>query len=132
MKKYFLLLAIAALNGCATVGKYQQACEATYENFSDMVSCLKSSARSDSRMADNARVRLYLMKADQLVAQVNDKELTETDARLQLQETYLGLKNQETTERDRQTLIQSITKPRTTDTTCTAFGNTANCKTSQY
>jgi hypothetical protein len=83
-------------------------------------------------MADNARVRLYLMKADQLVAQVNDKELTETDARLQLQETYLGLKNQETTERDRQTLIQSITKPRTTDTTCTAFGNTANCKTSQY
>lgn len=132
MKKLILLLAAVALGGCATVGKYQQACEAKYENFSEMVSCLKTSTRSDSRMAGDARIRLYLMKADQLVAQVNANQLSETDARLQLQETYLGLKNQETSEKERQALIQSITKPKTTDTSCTAFGNTSNCKTTQY
>jgi hypothetical protein len=132
MNRYFLLLLALILSGCATVGIYQQDCEVPHSDFGGMVACLKSSVLSDSRMNGDGRVRLYLLKADQLVAKVNAKEIEELDARVQLQEIYLGLKSQETAEGQRNAEIQALTKPKTIDTTCTTFGNSANCKTNQY
>jgi hypothetical protein len=132
VKIIFLLIITIIVSGCATVGSYQQDCEAIHTDFAGMVGCLKTSVQSDSRIKDDGRVRLYLLKAEQLLVKVKSKEIDELDARAQLQEIYVGLKNQETSERQRNAEIEALTKPTTTDTNCTVYGNSANCKTRQY
>lgn len=82
------------LSGCATVGSYQQECEIQHKAFSDMVNCLNSSVYSDSRLAGSAFVKLYVLKAEQLSKKVSNGEMSEIDARVELQQTYVGLKQQ--------------------------------------
>lgn len=85
---------VLILSGCATVGSYQQECETKYQAFPDMVNCLNSSVHSDSRMAGSPLIKLYMLKAEQLSKKVSNSEMSEIDARVELQQTYVGLKQQ--------------------------------------
>lgn len=132
MRILISIFLIFFVSGCSTVGSYQVECEELHAEFKDQVECLKASVHNDSRIRGDGRVRLYLAKADQLVFKVESGELKELDARVELQEYYLALKNDETAERQRDAAIKLMKEPENTNTTCTVYGNTANCKTKQY
>ena len=113
------------ISGCATVGSYQAECEKGNTAFSDVVQCLKMSVASDSRpgMAKDARVKLYLLKAEQLSQKVQSREISDIDAKVALQELYVRLKRDENADVD--SILANM--PRTSRTNCTAFGNNINC-----
>ena len=125
-----VLLLVLSISGCATVGSYQSACEQEYSKLSDIVACLKKKIASDSRasMKRDARVKLYLLKADQLVQYVQQGKLSEIDARVALQELYVRLK------RDEQAEIQDIIAnlPKRTNANCRSFGASVNCTSTTY
>ncbi len=122
IKKIAVTFVAILVSGCATVGSYQTECEQKNAAFADVVQCLKTSIASDSRtgMAKDARVRLYLLKADQLSQKVQNREIAEIDARVALQELYVQLKRDSDAE---------TSMPETTRTNCTAYGNKVNCVT---
>lgn len=91
----FLLVVSFFFVGCATVGSYQAECEQKNTEFKNIVQCLKISTSSDSRMINNPKIKLYLLKADQLNQKIENKEISEIDAKLELQEYYLKLKQNE-------------------------------------
>ena len=100
-KKFLLILSIGVLlSGCATVGSYQSQCEKQNAAFADVVTCLKTALAADWRpaMSTDAKVKLYLLKADQLSQMVQKGEISELDARVKLQELYVHLKQIEDTE----------------------------------
>lgn len=89
----FVTSAFILLNACATVGSYQDACEQQYAAFPDVVVCLKAKLSADWRpAARDSRVKLYLLKADQLSQMVQKGEMSEINARVALQELYVKLK----------------------------------------
>ena len=132
MKKLAVLLLATAISGCATVGSYQQDCEVNNNSFDGMVQCLKKSAYSDSRMKNDSRIKYYLLNAEKLSQSVQSNEISEIDARIQLQEIYLSLKGQEMTEQQKNAQIYQMLKPKTTNTSCTSHSNSLNCNTIQY
>jgi len=115
--KYINAIFTFALSSCVSVGNYQTACEQMNSSFPEVVQCLKTSLASDARMAGNAKVKLYTLKADQLSQMVQKKELSEIDARVALQELYVRLKRHEDSENT------------TTQTNCYSIGNSINCTT---
>jgi len=72
-----------------------------HSDFSEMVLCLKTAIAEDRRpaMSSDARVKLYVLKAEQLRQQVQRGELTDLEARLALQELYVRLRQEENVER---------------------------------
>ena len=124
-RKFTVAFFAILVGGCASIGSYQAECEKRSEAFAEIVQCLKASVASDSRpgMSKDARVKLYLLKADQLSQKVQSKEISELDAKVALQELYVRLK------RDKNADIDSIlaSMPKTTRTNCTAYGNNVNC-----
>ena len=66
-----------------------------------MVECTKTSLSQYPRLIGNPRVKLYILKADQLVQMLNNKEITDIDARVVLQELYVRLKNEQNIDIDR-------------------------------
>jgi|SRR3989344_91680 len=123
MKHILVLTIVGVLVGCASVGSYQEQCEKQHVAFSNMVLCLKTAISSNSRSAKDARVKLYLLKADQLSEQVQKGKISELDARVALQELYVVLKRDENTEQS----IANMSKSKTTR--CTGFGNNVTCTT---
>ena len=101
MKKAVTFCLTILLVGCATVGDYQAKCEDSNKRFSEMVECTKTSLSQDPRLIGNPRVKLYILKADQLVQMLNNKEITDIDARVVLQELYVRLKNEQNIDIDR-------------------------------
>lgn len=126
MKHILALTIVGVLAGCASVGSYQEQCEIQHAAFSDMVRCLKTTISSNSRAAEDARVKLYLLKAEQLSQQVQKGEIGELDARVSLQELYVLLKRDENAEAGN--AIASMPKTKTTRCT-TGLGNSIRCTT---
>lgn len=115
------------LAGCATVGKMQAGCEATTTTFPEMAECLKVKVAGESRMKNNSEVKLYLLKADQLSERVKQGTISEIDARVELQQLFVQLKHQETTEGSAAAAAYNASKPKTTR--CYPVGNTVQCNT---
>lgn len=121
MRLAIVVLAIG-LGGCMTVGQLQTGCEANSQTFPEMAACLRNAvASSDStRMQNSPEVKLYLLKADQLAQRVQNREISDLDARVELQQLYVNLRNQERINR-------AAGGPRTTN--CYAVGNSVQCNT---
>lgn len=125
-KFIFPATVVGLLVGCATVGTYQTQCESRHAAFPEMVLCLKDALASDRRnpMSD-AKVKLYVLKADQLSQMVLKGEINDLDARVALQELYVRLGRDEDV--DINNILANMPKTRTTD--CTALGNSIRCRT---
>lgn len=94
MKK-FLVISILLLSGCAKVSDYQASCEQRYSKLSDMANCLDSSIKSDSRMATASTPKLYVLAAKMLGQGVDNGQISDAQARLQLQSLYVQMQNNE-------------------------------------
>ena len=103
------------LTGCATIGAKQSACEQKYSSFEKIVNCTKKSVSSDLQ-TNNAMVKLYFLKGDQLVEKVKKGEMSELDARTEWQTLYVQLQAMEDSNKIKQT-------------NCYATGNDLNCTT---
>jgi hypothetical protein len=87
--------------GCATIGSYQAECEKKHAAFPEVVACLKEAVASDSRpeiYKSSPELKLYLLKAEQLSQRVQRGEISDLDARVELQQLYveMGRSNQQT------------------------------------
>ncbi|MEY0031233.1 hypothetical protein AB7W76_21780 [Providencia rettgeri] len=94
MKKMLIALSLL-LAGCAKVSDYQNKCEIQNEKLSQVATCLNNSVSSDSRMANSPQVKMYILAAKYLGEKVDAGEITDTQARLELQNFYIALQNQE-------------------------------------
>ena len=109
IKVVLVVSACALLSGCTSVGKIQAGCEQTSPTFPELATCLRTSiAGSDSsRMQNSPEVKLYLLKADQLSERVKKREISDLDARVELQQLYLDAKV------EMQTLFVNLRGPET-------------------
>lgn len=97
MNKLILILPIF-LAGCAKVSDYQTKCEQQYQKFSDMASCLDNSVKTDSRMSGAATSKLYVLTAKMLGEGVDQGKISDSQARLELQNLYVNMQRQESVE----------------------------------
>ena len=111
MKRLIIALAVS-LGGCATVthvgvGELQTECEFKTKTFPEMANCLKLSIETHPRCRglldttkvssktcfrygpNDSSVKLYLLKAEQLSQGVQKKEISDLDARVELQKLYV-------------------------------------------
>ena len=109
MKRLIIVLAMS-LGGCATVvgvGDLQTECESKTKTFPEMANCLRLSietfpqchsqidrAKVSSKTCfdlspNDSFVKLYLLKSDQLSQGVQKKEISDIDARVELQKLYV-------------------------------------------
>ncbi len=148
MKKYLVLVSLLVA-GCAKVGDYQNQCEQRYAKLSDVATCLDGNVRNDYRLSRAAAPKLYVLTAKQLGQAVDEGQMTDTQARVELQKVYLDLQRQDATsqaelqkrladinESNKQLILSQPTytaPPVQTNpiktTTCTAYGNSVNCQT---
>ncbi len=98
MKKLLVLIPFL-ITGCAKVSDYQTSCEQRYAKLSDMATCLDSSIKSDSRMASEPTPKLYALAAKMLGQGVDQGQISDAQARVQLQSLYIQMQN---SERDQQ------------------------------
>ena len=137
MKKFYYVILCLILAGCATAGQYQAECEKIYPQFGDMVSCLKERVNADwrsNRPGDQPFVHRYLLEADKLAAMVQNKQISEIDARIRLSDLYMQLRNTQNAESQaamgmwqRQQMINNMNKP--VNTNCYGAGNSVHCQT---
>ncbi|MCG3463458.1 hypothetical protein L7G72_16775 [Xenorhabdus bovienii] len=153
MKK-LLLLAPFILIGCVTkVSDYQAMCEQQYSRLSDMANCLDASIRNDKYLSMSTSPKLYTLTAKSLGEDVDQGKISDTKARLELQNLYVNLQRQESADQmtRHQALQQSnlnskaiqamqainnkaapqpiYTPPprKNVTTNCIKLGNTVNC-----
>ncbi|MDO8597907.1 MAG: hypothetical protein Q7R45_14955 [Sulfuricaulis sp.] len=129
-----LALICLVLASCTTVGQIQASCEATSKTFLALADCLKVAiADSDSsRMKNSPEVKLYLLKAEQLSQRVRNNEMSDLDARVELQTLYVNIKGQEDANRAARAAASAAGRaassaggPKTA--TCFPVGNTVQC-----
>ncbi|MEQ9869204.1 hypothetical protein ABRP77_07965 [Pectobacterium odoriferum] len=151
--KYVIAALPLLLVGCAKVSDYQAGCEQRYSKLSDMATCLDISIKNDSRMGSAATPKMYVLAAKLLGQKVDNGEISDARARLELQSLYVNMQRQEQADNmaQSQALQQSASAyqnqqksaqqtyidtynalkpaPRVqTNTTCQALGNTVNCQ----
>jgi len=157
MNKYFLLCCLF-LTGCAKVGDYQEKCEQRYSKLSEVASCLDSSIKGDSRLSAASSPKLYVLAAKYLGQKVDNGDISDAQARLELQNLYVNMQRQEQTDQiaQSQAVQQALLNAQTvntlqsieqrnrqpaympqaparvdTNTNCnTGFGNTITCNSS--
>lgn len=83
--KAVALILLVGLTGCATVASRQVSCEQRTTTFPDIAQCLKA-AVGQPRIPET---KLYLLTAEQLSEKVQRHEMSDTDARVELQRTYM-------------------------------------------
>lgn len=135
-KKHLALYFIVFLIGCSSVsiGKIQTTCESMYSSFQQVISCTKDSLRAQRPNAFNfAEVKFYFLKADELVDAINRGQITEIQAKVQLQQVYLNLKAssdaQSQAAMNTMLQLQQIqNQQRPVNTNCTTFGSSVNCR----
>ena len=128
MRLVVLALSLAALTGCATVANYQAECERSNPAFGGTVACLERTFAENPRLGNNPRGKLYILKAKQLSQQVDAGQKSELDARVELQQLYVELRNQELNEMDDPIIIQPAAQP-VLRTTCSTIGGVTSCTT---
>ncbi|MGX8939803.1 hypothetical protein ACWWJF_03220 [Symbiopectobacterium sp. Eva_TO] len=83
------------LVGCAKVSDYQTGCEQRYSKLSDMATCLDISIKNDSRMSSEPTPKMYVLAAKFLGQKVDIGEISDAQARLELQNLYVNMQRQE-------------------------------------
>jgi len=121
-----VLLSAAMLTGCASIANYQAECERSNPTFAATVTCLEQKYAESPRWQNDARGKLYLLRAQQLSKQVNAGQMTDLDARVALQQLYVELRNQELAEIDVPIIIQPAAQP-VLRTTCSTIGGVTSC-----
>lgn len=79
------MFAAIMLTGCATVSSHQTQCEQQHPEFPAAVRCLKTAIGQPR----NEETKLYLLTAEHLSERVQRHELSDAEARLELQKTYV-------------------------------------------
>lgn len=87
------IIAAVAMTGCAGLQDYQASCEQKHRAFPDFATCYKAEVLADRRAQNDARVKLLLLKTDQLAERVKAGQMTDLDARVEFQQTYVSLKD---------------------------------------
>ncbi|MEI6514038.1 MAG: hypothetical protein WCO51_12320 [bacterium] len=133
MRNFLACVVLLLLVGCANVQKLQAGCEATTSTFAAMAECLKAQVADSSnpRLKNSPEVKLYLLKADQLTQQVSDKKISELDARVELQQLFVQLyqneKSNSAASSAAATAAYNATRTKTTN--CVPVGNSVSCTT---
>ena len=123
--KLLIVISFLFISGCANVAKMQGECEQTYTKFFDIYTCTKSKLASDVRMKKNPKVKLYILKGERLVQEIEQGTITEIDAKVAWQKLYVDLKHNEVLEG---AAIESAKKKNyPTTTNCTKSGNSVQC-----
>ncbi|MBK9351396.1 MAG: hypothetical protein IPN05_18535 [Sulfuritalea sp.] len=85
--------AVVLLSGCAGLQDYQASCEQKHPAFPDFAACYKAEVLADHRAQKDARVKLLLLKTDQLSERVKAGQLSDLDARVEFQQAFVGLRD---------------------------------------
>lgn len=121
------LLLPLLLSACTTLGDYQATCEKRHQKFEEFASCFRSEVTSDSRgiPAKDPRVKLLLLKTEQLSRMVSSGQMSDLDAKVEFQQIFVSLKSQAMAESND---IQAPIRQAPVRTTCTTAGGVTNCK----
>lgn len=119
MKK---LLGVVFLCGCTTVGSMQADCESGSKTFPELSACLNEKVANSRKSSGEAK--LYALKSRQLTERVQRGEISDLDARVELQQLYVDLMQ---AERSRRQAASAAARSRTTN--CYAVGNSVQCNT---
>jgi hypothetical protein len=86
-------VAFCLLAGCARVGTTQTGCEQSTQTFLEMASCLKVvvDRTFTPRPQYDPALSLYLVKIEQLTERVRIDQISDFDARAELQRNYVTL-----------------------------------------
>lgn len=87
------LFSFSGIASAASIAEYQNKCEQQFNKFTEMVSCLTSSLKSDSFYATDPDAKLYVAQANSLAGKVKRKSMYEEDAVLVLQQNYTDMNN---------------------------------------
>ena len=128
MRKLIVIMAVL-MAGCATpIMKKQLACEEQYAGFEDIVKCTKETFLSDpNARTKDPKVKLYFLKADQLVERLKKGEITETDAKTEWLSLYVELGGKASAESAAAAANYNATRIK--QTRCVPVGNTVQCTT---
>lgn len=125
MKLLLLAMSIAGLVGCTTVGSIQADCQKSTSTFGAMAQCIEIGISQQPRLAANPSVELYRLKARQLAQRVDTGQLSDLDARVELQQLFVSLKRQEDDEP-----MPAVPQQKATRSVCSpGAGGTINCVT---
>lgn len=113
--------AVVLLSGCAGLQEYQASCEKKHSAFPDFAACYKSEVLADRRAQNDARVKLLLLKTDQLAERVKAGQLSDLDARVEFQQTFVGLRDAAVGEDAAKRAASNTT------TNCVVRGNKVTC-----
>ena len=89
----FFAVACCLLAGCARVGTTQTGCEQSTQTFPEMAGCLKTvvDRAFTPRPQYNPALSLYFAKIEQLTELVRIDQISDFDARAELQRNYVTL-----------------------------------------
>lgn len=116
----FASLSVLALAGCVVSGsQLQSECEALHPAFPDAFECTKAAvyARRPDVLSD-PRVKLYLLRGEQLAGRVRDAQIKDIDARVEWQRLFVELKA--ANDADVSRILATLPKPAPTPQVCTS------------
>lgn len=114
--------------GCATVGTLQAECNQVSASFREAVQCVDAKVKADTRLARNPSSTLYVLRGYQLSERLDRKEITELDARVELQQLVVQIKSENDAAVQR--AVSSIPPPKPIlRTTCSTIGGITTCRT---
>lgn len=107
--------------GCAGLQDYQASCEQKHSSFPAFAACYKTEVLADRRAQNDARIKLLLLKTDQLAERVKAGHLSDLDAKVEFQQTFVGLRESAVSEESSRRAASSAT------TNCVMRGNKMTC-----
>lgn len=134
--KHLIVIGISAvLAGCASIKTVQSDCEQSTTTFVDMAACIDRGIGQEQRLARSDSGKLYRLKAAQLAARVEEKKISELDARVELQQLFVQIRNTQIEQSQRAAAISaaqtaatsSSPASRPVQTNCYRTGNSTNC-----
>lgn len=105
------------LAGCVSYVSVNSDCNVPSRPFADVVACINkaSAGSSDDYMT------MYALRANQLLQQYQAGKLTETDAKVKLQEQFLALRQQHISS------VAAVSSMTARPTNCTTRGKNTTC-----
>lgn len=102
--------------GCASYVAVNSECNVPSRPFTDVVACINNATAGST----NDYMTMYALRANQLLQQYQAGKLSETDAKVKLQEQYMALRQQHIN------AVAAISSMSST-TTCTTRGKSTTC-----
>jgi hypothetical protein len=125
--KLLLLLIAALLASCASLTDFQAECESRFQAFPDFAVCYKSLVTADRRSQTDPRVKLLLLRAEQLSQQVTQGNIADIDAKVEFQQTFLRLRQSALAEASDDAAASQTFVKQKVRTNCTTTGHSTSC-----